>query len=108
MQQAIRIVVAAAVVLCWVIEAQAQPDSVVKGRQLAERLCAGCHLNKGQGEKIGPHGIPGFVAVANRSHQTPEGIVKWLKSLPPMMPNHHLTQDEMYALSDFIMSLRKE
>jgi hypothetical protein len=23
-----------------------------------------------------------------------------------MMPNHHLTQDEIYALASFIMSLR--
>jgi hypothetical protein len=31
----------------------------------------------------------------------------WLQSVP-RMPNHHLTQDEMYALAAFIMSLRKE
>jgi hypothetical protein len=24
------------------------------------------------------------------------------------MPNHHLTQDEMFALAAYIMSLRKE
>jgi cytochrome c1 len=53
-------------------------------------------------------GIPGFVAVANRPGQTFDGIVLWLKSVPPMMPNHHLTQDEMFALAAYIMSLRKE
>jgi len=30
----------------------------------------------------------------------------WLRSIPPMMPNHHLSQDEMVSLAQFIMSLR--
>jgi hypothetical protein len=30
------------------------------------------------------------------------------QSVPPMMPNHHLTQDEMFALAAYIMSLREE
>jgi mono/diheme cytochrome c family protein len=82
-------------------------EEVAKGRELARVLCAECHLNEGQGEKQGPMGVPGFVAVANRPHQTIDGIVEWLKSVPPMMPNHHLTQDEMSALAAFIMSLKK-
>jgi len=83
-------------------------DDIAKGRQLAQALCAQCHLNEGQGEKQGPMGVPGFVAVANRPDQTFYGIVRWLKAVPPMMPNHHLTQDEMFALAAFIMSLRKQ
>lgn len=81
---------------------------IAKGRELAARLCATCHLNPGQGEKAGPEGIPGFYAVARRPQQTAEAIVSWLQSVPPMMPNHHLTRDEMVALSQFIMSLRDE
>ena len=84
--------------------AAAQDDE--KGRMLADRLCARCHMNQGQGEKQGPMGVPGFRAVANRPNQSTEGIVIWLKSAPTMMPNHHLTQDEMYALASFIMSLK--
>jgi cytochrome c2 len=38
-------------------------DEIEKGRVLAERLCATCHLNDGQGEKQGPAGIPGFHAI---------------------------------------------
>ncbi len=30
----------------------------------------------------------------------------WLRSVPPMMPNHHLSQNEMEELAEFIMSLR--
>jgi mono/diheme cytochrome c family protein len=81
-------------------------DQVERGRALAERLCATCHLNPGQGEKHGLMGVPGFASVAKRPNQTVDNIVRWLQSSPPMMPNHHLTRDEMEALADFIMSLR--
>jgi mono/diheme cytochrome c family protein len=90
------------------VGAAAERDEVAKGRQLAYALCAQCHLNEGQGEKEGPMGVPGFVAVANRPKQTFGGIVRWLKAVPPMMPDHRLTQDEMDQLAAFIMSLRKE
>ena len=87
--------------------ARAGADDVAAGRELAGRLCADCHMNVGQGEKEGRAGIPGFNAVANRQGQSIEGIVSWLKSAPPMMPNHHLSQDEMFRLAAFILSLRK-
>jgi mono/diheme cytochrome c family protein len=99
--------VAGVLVLSFALAAAAADDTA-KGRELAQALCAQCHLNEGQGEKQGAMGIPGFVAVANRPGQTFDGIVLWLKSVPPMMPNHHLTQDEMFALAAYIMSLRKE
>ena len=91
--------------LCLVAGAAEAADEIEKGRALAERLCARCHMAPGQGEKQGANDIPGFAAVAQRRHQTPEGIVAWLRSIPPMMPNHHLTQDEMHALAAFIMTL---
>jgi mono/diheme cytochrome c family protein len=97
---------AGGVALAAVLPAAAA-DDVAKGRELAQALCAQCHLNADQGEKQGPMGIPGFVVVANRPGQTFDGIVLWLKSVPPMMPNHHLTQDEMFDLAAYIMSLRE-
>lgn len=81
---------------------------IEKGRALAERLCASCHLGPGQGEKTGASSIPGFYAVARRPNQTVAGIIDWLRSVPPMMPNHRLTQDEMAALAAYIMSLKDE
>jgi len=86
---------------------QGHADEIEQGRALAERLCAVCHLNPGQAEKAGASEVPGFVAVANRPGQTLRGIVDWLKSVPPMMPDHHLSQDEMFALAAYILSLRK-
>lgn len=83
-------------------------ENLARGRALAERLCAQCHMAPGQGEKRAANEIPGFAAVAARRHQTHEGIVAWLRSIPPMMPNHHLTQDEMHALADFILSMKPQ
>lgn len=98
----------AAVVVATIVlsagTAQAAED-VETGRALAERLCARCHMVPGQGEKQGPNDIPGFTAIAKRRNQTHEGIVAWLRSIPPIMPNHHLTQDEMHALAAYILTL---
>ncbi|MBI1649355.1 c-type cytochrome [Hyphomicrobium sulfonivorans] len=101
------VVFAVAAVLPAAAHAQTDADTIRKGHELAISLCAECHLNPGQGEKQGAMGIPGFSAVANRPLQTYDGVVSWLASFPPMMPNHNLSQDEMHALAAYIMSLRK-
>ncbi len=80
---------------------------VVEGRQLALSLCATCHLRGNEAEKAGPAGIPGFRAIARRPGQSADGIVSWLLSMPPMMPNHHLTRDEMDKVAAYILSLAK-
>jgi cytochrome c len=85
----------------------ANAQQIERGRALAERLCAVCHMNEAQGEKTGSMGVPSFSAIANRPDQSLEGVVSWLRSVPPVMPNHHLSQDEMFLLAEFIMSLRR-
>lgn len=95
----------AAAALCLTAGDAFAADDTDAGRALAERLCARCHMAPGQGEKQGPNDIPGFNAIAQRRNQTHEGIVAWLRSIPPMMPNHHLSQDEMHALAAYIVTL---
>lgn len=95
-----------ALVLVFGLGGAEAADAAAKGRALAERLCANCHMVPGQGEKRADNEIPGFTAVARRRNQTPEGIIAWLRAVPPIMPNHHLSQDEMYDLAAFIMTLR--
>ena len=94
------------VLLLTLIAPSNAADNNDNGKLLAERLCAVCHMNAGQGDKTGPGTVPAFAAVARRQGQTLQGIIDWLKSVPPMMPNHHLTQDEMQSLAFFILSLR--
>jgi mono/diheme cytochrome c family protein len=86
--------------------AGADSSDVERGKALAERLCASCHMNPSQGEKQGVSGVPGFRAVANRPNQTQEAVVRWIRSKPPMMPDHHISLDEAWDLAAFIMSLR--
>lgn len=85
----------------------AADEEIEAGRAMAERLCAVCHMNPGQGEKAAVSGVPSFQAVANRPAQTFEGVEAWLQSVPPMMPNHRLTRDEIHVLARFVMSLRR-
>ena len=81
-------------------------DLAAQGKQLAQRLCAVCHMNAGQGEKSGPMGVPSFRAVANRRGQSHAHIVEWLRTKRPPMPDHKVTWHEADALAAFIMSLR--
>lgn len=108
----VAILTAGAASFSGTLPAAAQPtaeDAAVEmGRRLAERMCATCHLNPGQGEKTSPAAVPGFAAVANRPGQTLGGIVSWLASVPPMMPDHRLSVDERAALAAYILSLAVE
>ena len=88
--------------------ARTDEKDVSRGEALAKVLCANCHLNVGQGEKSGPHGVPAFSAIANRPQQSMHGVVRWLESRPVMMPEHRLTRDETYLLAQYIMSLRSK
>lgn len=101
---------AAIAILAALLPLQATPTRAQgdgqAGRALAQRLCAVCHMNEGQGERAAPGGIPGFAAVANRPGQTAEGIEQWLRAVPASMPNHHLSQQEMSDLAAFIMTLK--
>lgn len=99
---------ALALVACLMGTASPAWPDAERGKTLAVALCARCHMSEGQGEKQGPMGVPEFRAVANRKDQSIDGIVHWLRSVPPMMPDHHLTFDESQSLAEFIMSLREK
>lgn len=103
-----RAVVAIAVLAGVCGAAVARASEIEKGRELAERMCAVCHMNEGQGEKSGPMSVPSFQAIANRRAQDHARIVEWLRSRPAVMPDHNVTWDEADALAAFILSLRKE
>lgn len=84
----------------------ASSQNVDGGRALTQSLCANCHVGARPEDQTGRSGVPTFSAIANRQAQTFDGVVRWLRSVPSMMPNHHLTQDEILDLAAFIMSLR--
>lgn len=94
--------------MVWLVAAHgtSRATDIDKGRALATRLCAACHMHPGQGEKQGPTGLAGFTAIANRPGQRHDYLVRWLRTPPVDMPDHRLTWDEADALAAFIMSLR--
>ena len=77
-----------------------------RGRALAERWCADCHVvapGQGGGD-IGP----AFGTVANREGQTLGGIMAWLFEPHPPMPDLLLSPAEFRDLAAYIVSLREE
>lgn len=80
-------------------------DGIERGRDLAERWCAGCHVI-GPGTSGGDAG-PTFESIASRDWQT-EWSVKRAIALPhPTMPDLRLSAPEYVDLSSYIMSLAK-
>ena len=77
-----------------------------RGRALTQSLCANCHIGARPDDQTGRSGVPTFSAIANRRDQTFDGVVRWLRSVPSVMPNHRLTQDEILDLAAFVMSMR--
>jgi mono/diheme cytochrome c family protein len=95
--------------LACILPLMAEPaggQDKARGQELARSLCANCHFGAHLGDRTGRSGVPTFSAIANREAQTFHGVVLWLRSVPSVMPNHRLTQDEILDLADFIMSLR--
>lgn len=81
-----------------------QAQDAERGRMMAERWCAECHV-------VGPDGAggdagPAFETVANREGGQADIIVAWLADPHPPMPNMSLTMAEIRDLAAYIMSLR--
>lgn len=56
--------------------------------------------------EIGRSGVPTFSSIAKRREQSFDGAMRWLGSVPDIMPNHHVAQGEILDLATYIMSLR--
>jgi mono/diheme cytochrome c family protein len=89
-----------------VLGSAAAADDTRRGRALAERWCAECHViaPDGPGGDIGPS----FESVASREGQTLGGITAWLFEPHPPMPDLLLAPAEFRDLAAYIMSLRQE
>lgn len=84
----------------------ARAQDATRGNELVQTHCANCHVAARQGDLTGRSGVPTFEAIANRPAPTFDGVVRWLRSVPNVMPNHRLTQDEILDLAEYIMYLR--
>jgi mono/diheme cytochrome c family protein len=76
-----------------------------RGRQLAERWCASCHV-VGPGQREASADVPTFASIARRE-DLPESLLAAFLSTPhPPMPNIALSRQETADVSAYIGTLR--
>lgn len=89
--------------------AQTPAISAERGRGLAERLCANCHLVDETTQKSAvPAGVPTLRAIADRPGQTGQRIFNALIVPHPPMPDTQLTVDEIWSLVAYLDELRRD
>jgi mono/diheme cytochrome c family protein len=84
----------------------AAAEDAERGRALAERWCADCHVIAPDeaGGDIGPS----FQSVADREGQTLGGVTAWNFEPHPPMPDLQLSPADFRDLAAHVMSLRQE
>ena len=82
-------------------------SAIVRGQELAERACAGCHaINGRQGSTIMGTDVPSFRAIAARPNQTPQRIQGFIMTPHRPMPGIPLTLAEINDVAAYILSLK--
>lgn len=82
----------------------AQAADAERGKEIAERWCASCHLVSSQQEDA-MDGVPSFREVAARGALGGERLEAFLMSPHPLMPDMALTRAEIEDLATYIDSL---
>jgi mono/diheme cytochrome c family protein len=77
-----------------------------RGRQLAERFCANCHVLAPGTPSSVTVGIPSFPEMARRPEQTAERLGLRLMAPHPPMPDASLTSAEIRDITAYILSLK--
>lgn len=78
-----------------------------RGKQLAERLCASCHLVDSTQTHANVD-VPSFREIAAKSGQTEGAIMAHIMLPKHPMPTVPLTKRELSDLAAYIMSLREQ
>lgn len=83
------------------------PPNVKAGRQVAEKLCVGCHIvTPDPPNTTVSADIPAFQTIANRTGQTVDTVVGAILIPHPPMPNTNLSREEVNNVAAYIMSLK--
>ncbi len=83
------------------------PATVARGKDIAERACAGCHaINGRQGGTVMGTDVPSFRALANKSYRTPEHLQAHIMTPRHPMPAIPLELNEIRDIVDYIRSLK--
>jgi mono/diheme cytochrome c family protein len=81
--------------------------TVARGKEIAERVCAGCHAIDGrQGSTVQGTDVPSFRALADRPYRTPESLQAIIMTPRHPMPAIPLELSEIRDVIAYIQSLK--
>jgi hypothetical protein len=90
---------------------------LARGKHLAQLLCGACHV-VGQDQEFPPYleqSTPSFFDIAARPQTSAQSLRRFLttthwdqKTIPMRMPNPLLTEEQIRALSHYILCLRPD
>jgi mono/diheme cytochrome c family protein len=88
-------------------QTQVQLASAARGKEIAERVCSGCHaVNEGQASTYQGTDVPSFRALASRPRQTPEKLQAFIMTPRHPMPAIPLELKEIRDVVTYIESLK--
>jgi mono/diheme cytochrome c family protein len=91
---------------CPAAQAQTQA-AIARGREIAERVCAGCHaIDNQKGGTVQGTDVPSFRALANRPYRTPESLRAFIMTPRHPMPAIPLELNEIRDVVAYIQSLK--
>jgi mono/diheme cytochrome c family protein len=79
-----------------------------KGRALAERVCAACHVISNAPDSPLAADVPSFYAIANKPGQSMEMIAGRIVIPHPPMPAVALTREEIANVVTYIMTFQAD
>jgi mono/diheme cytochrome c family protein len=83
------------------------PASIARGKDIAERACAGCHAIDGrQGETFQGTDVPIFRALAGKPYRTLESLQAYIMTPRHPMPAIPLELNEIRDVIAYIQSLK--
>lgn len=88
----------------WAQQQALDPDH---GREVAQRVCVGCHAIE-PGVQPRPADVPSFPEIANRPGRTIQTIIGAMYYPHPEMPGIALTTKEVRDVAAYILTFRKD
>ena len=79
-----------------------------RGRDIAEKLCVGCHRISPEQAGSGWVDVPSFPEIANRPGRTPERIMGAIMLPHPPMPDIALSTPTLRDLAAYILTYKKD
>lgn len=88
--------------------AQAVMADPSRGREIAESLCATCHVVDASQGNIAKSDVSSFYSIANKPDQSQERLAGAIIFPHPAMPKVSFTNSELRDVITYIMSLRDQ